>query len=347
MNNVQLLDYIKQQSAQGIDKETIQNNLTSSGWVLSDINEAFSALGINQSNQVFSSKTMPPVPIKYAGFWIRWVASVIDGLVLIIPTIIVGVIIKFTTLGTIQSILTFVSGFLVSWVYFILMTNKYRATLGKKVVGIQVVSDKLEDLSLGQIILRETVGKIISAVILYVGYIMAGFTQKKQALHDYITHSVVVYKDPSKSNRAGLIIGIIIAAILPAIAILGILSTVVLVSLNAAREKAKDAKIISNFNSIRTGVELYYASNNGSYSSAKDCSTGMFLDQNIQQLISSISSMSNEKITCYAEDKSYAISAGVQMSEFPDYCVDSSGYSGRGEAFDDGSKASCQESRVY
>ena len=51
--NTQLFDYVKQQLAQGVSKETIQNNLISQGgWKISDINEVFSALGVNNINGI-------------------------------------------------------------------------------------------------------------------------------------------------------------------------------------------------------------------------------------------------------------------------------------------------------
>lgn len=206
--------------------------------------------------------------IKYAGFWIRWVANFIDGLVLIIPNIIAGLIIKFVNFGAVQSVLTSISGLLVSWVYFILMTNKYQATLGKKAVGIKVLSDKSENLTLGQVILRETIGKLISMVILFIGYIMAGFTKRKQALHDKIASTVVVYKDPNKKLGGWAIFAIVLACILPFIAIIGILASIVLVSLNSARNKAADAGIKATINSIIPDA-LIYADTNSTYKGYK------------------------------------------------------------------------------
>ncbi len=200
--------------------------------------------------------------VKYAGFWIRWIANFIDGLVLIIPTIIVGLIIKFTTFGAVQSVFISISGLLVSWIYFVWMTNKYQATLGKRALGIQVVSDKSENLSLGQVILRETIGKFISMVILFIGYIMAGFTKRKQALHDKIASTLVVYKDPNKKVTVWIIVIVIIASLLILAVIIGILVSIVLVSLNSARNKAQDAATKANISSV-IPVAIMYQDNRG------------------------------------------------------------------------------------
>jgi hypothetical protein len=128
-----------------------------------------------------------------------------------------------------------------AWSYFIVMTKKYGATLGKKAFGLEVRSDKSESLSWGQVILRETIGKIVSYIIIYIGFIMAGFTGRKQALHDKIAGTVVVYKDPNKKLGAGAVVLIIIACLLPIIAIVGIFVSIVLMSLGSARNKAQDA----------------------------------------------------------------------------------------------------------
>jgi len=90
--------------------------------------------------------------------------------------------------------------YLVTWTYYILMTSKYQATLGKMVVGIRVISDKNDNLTLGKIILRETVGKLVTGITVGVGFMMVVFTEKKQALHDMIASSVVVYKNPKAGS---------------------------------------------------------------------------------------------------------------------------------------------------
>lgn len=209
---------------------------------------------MEQDNQQFKFTQQPPqtfgtpepavaaIPVKYAGFWIRWVANFIDGLVLMIPGIIVSLIIRFATGGVTQSILGSISSLLVSWAYFILMTNKYQATLGKRALGLAVISDKSESLSLRQIIIRETIGKLISSITLGIGYMMAGFTEKKQALHDKVASTIVIYKDPNKKIKVWVWI---LVAIFPFIIILGILASIVLVSLNSARGKAQNASVKS------------------------------------------------------------------------------------------------------
>jgi uncharacterized RDD family membrane protein YckC len=207
-----------------------------------------------------SSQTPPNIPVKYAGFWVRFVAFTVDCLIAGILSSLIIVSIAFVSgvlaplnnreLESVVTVLIRLIYLLLVWAYFSLMTYYKGATLGKMLVGITVKSENLERLSFGRVLLRETLGKLVSAIILDIGYIMAAFTQRKQALHDIFAHSVVVYKDPSKSHRAGLIVGIIIATILPAFAILGVVSSVVLVSLSTARSKAQDSRIISGHENV-------------------------------------------------------------------------------------------------
>ena len=278
---------------------------------------------------------------KYAGFWIRFVAMMVDGIIIIIPGMItqsiIGVLLIIIKTNTLFSnVIMFISSLVIPWIYFILMTHFKGATLGKMLVGITVKSEDSQKLSLNNVIIRETIGKFISSIILCIGYIMAAFTPKKQGLHDMMAHSIVVYKDPTAKHSTGLIVGIILAAILPAIAILGILSSVVLASLSSARMKGNDAATRSQISSIAPQVELYYSIKN-SYSKAVDCNSGVFADQNIQQIFSS---MKNKNITCFAENTSYAISARLLENE-ASFCLDSGGTKNAGIATSDGSKAFC------
>jgi uncharacterized RDD family membrane protein YckC/type II secretory pathway pseudopilin PulG len=208
--------------------------------------------------------TVAPVAadeIKYAGFWVRYVANVIDGIVLVVPIIIIDLALLFLTGlkggNSGLTILSYILNCLIIWSYFMVMTYKYQATLGKMAVGVKVVSDKSDRLTVGQLILRETLGKILSLIILYIGYIMAGFTKRKQALHDKIAKTVVVYKDPNSKVAWW---AVALALVLPAIAVIGILSSIVLVSLSSARNKAEDASSKSLIAAQMPAALIFYDS---------------------------------------------------------------------------------------
>lgn len=181
--------------------------------------------------------------IKYAGFWIRFVANFLDGIIIGFLSVIPVVIFVFLGAETVGRILSYIVGF----GYFIILTYTQEATWGKMAMGLKVIPSETEKLTLGQVVLRETIGKIISGLILGIGYIMAGFTERKQALHDKIASTYVVYKDPTKKNHAWIAVVVIIFFL---ITIMGILTGIVLVSLNSAKQHAKVAAFKAEVSSV-------------------------------------------------------------------------------------------------
>lgn len=121
---------------------------------------------------------------NYAGFWKRFVAYLIDGIILGIVAAIFNATMDEAVAGTV--------GAIIGWLYFAGMESSSRqATIGKSVLGIYVT-----DLNGNRIsFLRATgryLGKILSALILMIGYIMAAFTARKQALHDMLASTLVL-----------------------------------------------------------------------------------------------------------------------------------------------------------
>lgn len=149
----------------------------------------------------------PPSPAEGAGFWRRFAALLIDSMVLSIGGMltggIVGGIIGFilgisgTDLATIQIIcgaVGYLIGIVINWLYYTLMeSSSKQATLGKMALGIVVSDLSGEKISFGKANGRYW-GKLISLITLWVGFIMAGFTEKKQALHDMVAGTLVVKK---------------------------------------------------------------------------------------------------------------------------------------------------------
>lgn len=143
------------------------------------------------------SSPQPTVRTKvseYAGFWRRFVASLIDGIVIWIAFFLLTYLLGIETMSenfNINPIPNFIS-ILLGWLYYTLMESSVRqATLGKMAIGIVVT-----DINGGRISFARATGrhfcKILSALILLIGYIMAGFTPRKQALHDMIADCLVI-----------------------------------------------------------------------------------------------------------------------------------------------------------
>ncbi len=122
--------------------------------------------------------------VEYAGFWRRLAAILIDIVVLIIPVVLLR---KIGGSGA-GSLLVFV----LEWLYFSYQeSSTAQATIGKRVLGIKVTDLEGNRISFGRATGRYF-AKIISALIILIGFIMAAFTSKKQGLHDMIAGTLVV-----------------------------------------------------------------------------------------------------------------------------------------------------------
>ena len=141
--------------------------------------------------------------MKYAGFWIRFGALFIDNLIISIVSCIINLCFILIFFGpsfhnkSLQAgIISSVYGFslLLNIIYYAgFESSKWQATLGKRAFGLKVTNLEGQRISLRRAICRY-LAKFLSWLILAIGFIMAGFTQRKQALHDFIVNTVVVRK---------------------------------------------------------------------------------------------------------------------------------------------------------
>lgn len=156
--------------------------------------------------QILDSTQSTPNHRGYAGFWIRFAAAIIDSIILWIFQIVIIMILYGGFTNYMQSLMDpqhiFSSTYwiniglslIVGIGYFVVMESSARqATFGKSMVGIKVVNYKGERISFLKSLGRY-LSKIPSALILLIGFIMAGFTEKKQALHDMMASTLVVKK---------------------------------------------------------------------------------------------------------------------------------------------------------
>jgi len=145
----------------------------------------------------------------YGGFWIRFVALIIDGVVLGIINWIIRLplvaILGVGTLGAAGSgsvagvgavlaatgLLTLIS-FAVGIAYQVYFLTTRGATPGKMVLGLKVIRADGGPISAGLAVGRY-LAQILSAMILLIGYIIAGFDSEKRSLHDRICDTRVIY----------------------------------------------------------------------------------------------------------------------------------------------------------
>ncbi|MBI2875162.1 MAG: RDD family protein [Firmicutes bacterium] len=144
-------------------------------------------------------------PSSCAGFWKRFLASLIDGMVLLSSGWTAGIVIGFTLGGllggkgvaisamdTMAGWFGYLIGLALNWLYFTLLeSSPKQATLGKMALRIVVTDLNGGRISFGRANGRYW-GKIPSAIIFLIGFIMAGFTRKKQGLHDLMAGTLVI-----------------------------------------------------------------------------------------------------------------------------------------------------------
>jgi uncharacterized RDD family membrane protein YckC len=159
---------------------------------------------------------------KYAGFWIRFVAYVLDSFIIGIPATILIFVVLFYSVGstvgfealsdpvfldstyveaeiTDQEALSFLVAYLLSIVVSLILTviyfagmhaSKWQATIGKKALGLLVT-----DLKGNRITFWRGLGRYFAMIFLssifMIGYIITAFTDKKQSLHDLIAGTLV------------------------------------------------------------------------------------------------------------------------------------------------------------
>jgi uncharacterized RDD family membrane protein YckC len=133
----------------------------------------------------------------YAGFWIRFVAKFVDGII----AGIIGMLWQFT-LGLLLPqedptafgplfILSTLGGFLFGIAYYVYFVGKFGATPGKMALGLRIVRADGSSLTYGRATGR-FFADYLSNLILFIGYIMAAFDDEKRTLHDRICDTRVV-----------------------------------------------------------------------------------------------------------------------------------------------------------
>ena len=154
--------------------------------------------------------------VRYAGFWLRFVAYLIDNMILFVGGLLltlpfIGTLILSAmglshepsgeeldllgATGILASVLLIVLiKYLAGWLYYALMQSSAKqATLGKMAVGAIVTDLQGNRITFARATARYF-SKMITDMTSLIGYILAGVTEKKQALHDMIAGTLVILK---------------------------------------------------------------------------------------------------------------------------------------------------------
>jgi len=166
-------------------------------WVCADCKPAF-------LSRVLAGGAAVTLKWHYAGFWIRVVARLIDGITLGVAQAFIALLF-FGTFGaqfmpsvvrsapTGRRLSFHVLTYAIAIAYETVFLRYQGATLGKMALGLRVVRSDGESLGWG-IALGRYFMHLVSYIILFIGFIMAGFDDEKRALHDRVCDTRVIYK---------------------------------------------------------------------------------------------------------------------------------------------------------
>jgi uncharacterized RDD family membrane protein YckC len=165
--------------------------------------------------QPFNQPFMQPVMAggrRYAGFWIRFVARFIDGILVGIVSFVILIPLTFLGIGGASMLntrdpatalaalpalmgvigISFILRIALFAAYEIYFVSSRGATPGKMALGLKVIRADGGPVSAG-LATGRFFGLFLSGIILYIGYIMAGFDPEKRALHDRLCETRVIY----------------------------------------------------------------------------------------------------------------------------------------------------------
>ena len=158
------------------------------------------------SDQVYASDAVatgeiPPGLAIHAGFWRRCAAYVIDYFLTFIASYAIGFVAGIALVAVqgaegmaIAPMVGGLLGLIFGWLYFAMQESSARqATLGKLAMGIKVTDGQGQRIGFGRATGR-FFGKLLSGLILSIGFMLAGWTARKQALHDMLANTLVVFQ---------------------------------------------------------------------------------------------------------------------------------------------------------
>lgn len=139
----------------------------------------------------------------FGGFFARLTAYMLDKLILFIPLLLVRLVLWLLVQnifyhGMNREIFfafspTDIILYVLTVLYFIITTYFWEGTPGKKIMRLKVVSAEDRRPGFFEIFFRETFGRFLSSALLCIGYIIIGAGNQKQALHDYLADTRVIY----------------------------------------------------------------------------------------------------------------------------------------------------------
>lgn len=150
--------------------------------------------------QMLEQGTSTPGSFRYGGFWIRFAAKFVDGLIIGVVNLLISYLITLPIANPADPTSALIAGgisTLANFAFAIGMTTwflgRFGATPGKMAFGLVVVHPDGRRISYGRAFGRYF-AELLSSITLCIGYLMAAFDDEKRALHDRICDTRVVYK---------------------------------------------------------------------------------------------------------------------------------------------------------
>ncbi|TQV73820.1 hypothetical protein FLL45_13200 [Aliikangiella marina] len=234
---------------------------------------------LSQANTPYqppTSQAQPPMAagFVYGGFWKRFFAYFIDGIIFNFTFFMIAI----WGFGAAASLndpfamsssvgLIYLFYYLSWWMYYALQeSSNAQATIGKRALGIKVVDMNGHALSFAHAAGRQAAGAI-TAFTLLIGYLLAAFTKRKQALHDLIAGTVIVNNnfgpnqivEVNQNPPAGMSVGGIIAVVglVLIIPIGGIIAMVSVPAYHDYTTRAKVASATSRAQQAQAAISIY------------------------------------------------------------------------------------------
>ncbi len=220
--------------------------------------------------------------VVYAGFWRRFAALFLDQLLLSVAfniVLFVVIIVAVVAIGMNASalehadkdppgwiiaawLLLLVGYYVAAAFYYALQeSSKQQATLGKRALGIKVTDDAGRRLSFAHALGRWFAASL-SYLTFYIGFMMAGFTARKRALHDMVASTLVVDRwafseHPERQQRgtSGCLIAVIVAVILMVVvAVAGVLAAIAIPAYQDYTLRAQVAQAVESGRALQPAI---------------------------------------------------------------------------------------------
>ena len=136
---------------------------------------------------------------EYMGFWIRAAAGLIDAAVIMAAGIMISVAVKISPVPLPTDLSTYLLAYIAYPVYYVALTGLKGQTLGK-MARIMVVNAQGEVPGIRRAAFREIVGRLVSEIAIFLGYLWIGRDRKKRGWHDHIASTHVV-RAPGRRER--------------------------------------------------------------------------------------------------------------------------------------------------